>query len=262
LFFFPRQQDSTDQIMITTTIKPTLAKSYDGQDVSGWLMSEKLDGVRAIWNGEDFISRNGNVFDVPESFKAAMPSVALDGELWMGRGKLQETVSVIRSGKQDPRWEQIKFHVFDAPMFDATFQERIKYCAELLESNLFAVAVPHSRCGSQIDLHLLCRQIVSDGAEGLMVRDPNSQYIQGRTNKLLKYKIITSDEGKVISTTGKLDSIAVEWRGMIVNLGTGFDAATRKNPPAIGSIVTFEYRGFTDSGLPRNTSFVSVRDYE
>lgn len=226
-------------------------------------MSEKLDGIRAIWNGEDFISRNGNVFNVPEWFKNAMPSVVLDGELWMGRSMLQETAGIVRSNKtEDPRWEKIKFHVFDAPMFDGAFQDRIKYCAELLESNPVAVAVPHSKCGSEIDLHLLCRQIVSDGGEGLMIRDPESKYIQGRTNKLLKYKIINSDEGKVVSTTGNIDSIAIEWNGMIVNLGSGFDSATRKNPPAIGSIVTFEYRGFTDSGLPRNTAFVAVRDYE
>jgi len=249
--------------MTATMIKPMLAQSYDGQDVSGWLMSEKLDGVRAIWNGEDFISRNGNVFEVPEWFKNAMPKVCLDGELWMGRGQFQETVGIVRSKKpQDPRWEKIKFHVFDAPEFNGVFKDRIKYCAELLASNLVAVAVPHSRCGSVIDLHLLCSQIVSEGAEGLMVRDPESKYIPRRSDRLLKYKLTNSDEGKLVSITGKMKSISISWRGMIVNIGTGFDSLTRKNPPAIGSTVTFEYRGFTDSGLPRNAAFVSVRDYE
>lgn len=243
--------------------KPMLAQSYDGQDVDGWLMSEKLDGVRAIWTGEMFVSRNGNTFEVPEWFKSSMPKVCLDGELWMGRGRFQETVGIVRSKKpQDPRWHQIKFHVFDAPEFDGVFCDRLKYCAELLESNPVAVVVPHSRCGSVIDLHLLCSQIVSDGAEGLMVRDPQSKYIPRRSDRLLKYKLTNSDEGQLVAITGKMKSILISWRGMLVNIGTGFDSLTRKNPPAIGSIVTFEYRGFTDSGLPRSPSFVTVRDYE
>lgn len=251
--------------MQLTAIKPMLAQSYDGQDVDGWLMSEKLDGVRAVWNGENFLSRNGNAFNVPEWFKSSMPSVTLDGELWMGRGRFQETVGIVRSNKpQDPRWHEIKFHVFDAPMFDGGFSDRLKYCAELLESNSVAVAVPHSRCGSVIDLHLLCSQIVADGGEGLMVRHPSSAYVQSRSNKLLKYKLTNSDEGELVSIAGKGKTLCmgISWRGMIVNIGTGFDAATKKNSPAIGSIVTFDYRGFTDSGLPRCASFVAVRDYE
>ena len=125
--------------MQLTALKPMLAQSYDGQDVDGWLMSEKMDGVRGLWNGEQFLSRNGNVFDVPEWFKSSMPSVTLDGELWMGRGRFQETVGIVRSNKpQDPRWHEIKFHVFDAPMFDGGFSDRLKYCAELLESNSVA----------------------------------------------------------------------------------------------------------------------------
>jgi len=32
-------------------------------------MSEKLDGVRAFWNGNDFYSRAGNKFNAPDWFK-------------------------------------------------------------------------------------------------------------------------------------------------------------------------------------------------
>lgn len=31
-------------------------------DPTGWWMSEKLDGVRAYWDGEAFVSRRGNQF--------------------------------------------------------------------------------------------------------------------------------------------------------------------------------------------------------
>jgi DNA ligase-1 len=37
---------------------------------------------RAYWNGKNFYSRQGNLFHAPDFFKAALPKVALDGEIW------------------------------------------------------------------------------------------------------------------------------------------------------------------------------------
>ena len=65
-----------------------LAKVHeqDKQDPTGWLMSEKLDGVRCFWNGRNMYTRNGNLFYPPTWFKDALPKdVALDGELWTKR---------------------------------------------------------------------------------------------------------------------------------------------------------------------------------
>ena len=42
-----------------------LLETYKDQNISGWLMSEKLDGVRAYWDGEKLISRGGKVFAAP-----------------------------------------------------------------------------------------------------------------------------------------------------------------------------------------------------
>ena len=50
-----------------------------------WYMSEKLDGVRAFWNGTDFYSRNNNIFQAPKWMKEKRPRFPLDGELWKGR---------------------------------------------------------------------------------------------------------------------------------------------------------------------------------
>lgn len=61
-----------------------LAKSYEPEkhDPSGWLMSEKLDGVRCYWNGSKMYTRNGNSFYAPKEWQDKLPKIALDGELW------------------------------------------------------------------------------------------------------------------------------------------------------------------------------------
>ena len=64
-----------------------LTKYRPGMDIAGWYMSEKLDGVRAYWNGRELLSRTGNRFAAPHWFTAGFPSFELDGELWIGRGR-------------------------------------------------------------------------------------------------------------------------------------------------------------------------------
>jgi len=62
-----------------------LEKYRPGMDISGWYMSEKLDGVRTYWNGEELLSRQGNAFAAPPWFLADFPPFELDGELWRGK---------------------------------------------------------------------------------------------------------------------------------------------------------------------------------
>ncbi|NQW99944.1 DNA ligase, partial [bacterium] len=73
-----------------------LAKTYEGENPKGWLMSEKLDGVRALWNGRELMTRNGNVILAPGWCTSALPAVSLDGELWAGRGGFQRVLGIIR----------------------------------------------------------------------------------------------------------------------------------------------------------------------
>ena len=96
----------------TTTKPPMLAKNWDNTTrPDGWWMSEKLDGIRAIWDGENFRSRGGNIFHAPAWFKAGMPQLPLDGELFVGRGKFNDAVSIVRATSKD--WTPIKYLVFD-----------------------------------------------------------------------------------------------------------------------------------------------------
>ena len=92
----------------TGCIKVMLAHNYDPEkhDPTGWLMSEKLDGVRCYWNGTNMYSRNGNPFYAPDEWKAKLPKMALDGELWTSRDNFQKIVSIVRKhGKDTEEWK-------------------------------------------------------------------------------------------------------------------------------------------------------------
>jgi DNA ligase-1 len=66
-----------------------LAHRWEEQDPTGWWLSEKLDGVRAYWDGKQFISRLGNAYLAPDWFIEGLPEFPLDGELFAGRGRFQ-----------------------------------------------------------------------------------------------------------------------------------------------------------------------------
>ncbi len=107
-----------------------LAKSWDQDkhNPKGWLMSEKLDGVRCFWDGANMYSRAGHEFHPPKWFKNILPqNVALDGELWTKRDDWATSVSIVRKKVGDAEeWKQIFFVVYDAPLIDAKFSIRLK----------------------------------------------------------------------------------------------------------------------------------------
>lgn len=227
-----------------------LAASWAGENPAGWLISEKLDGVRAIWTGSELLSRNGKRFNAPASFIAALPAgIALDGELWMGRGKFQATVSAVRGSD----WSGVRFMVFDAPEADGGFESRLAVARAALAGSAVAEVVRHDVCLGLPDMDTRLADVVADGGEGICLRRAGSPYISGRYSGLLKRKLADTAEATVANH--RENSLTVRWGA--VEFGLACIAQ-----PAIGSVVTFSYRGLTDSGRPRFASFVGVRDYE
>src|SRR5438552_10550272 len=85
-----------------------LAERWDNAaNLSGWLMSEKLDGVRCYFDGKQFLSRQGNLFHAPEWFLEGLPDTPLDGELWIDRKKFQRTVSIVRRQDKTELWKEV-----------------------------------------------------------------------------------------------------------------------------------------------------------
>jgi DNA ligase-1 len=248
-----------------------LAHAWGGDvDLTGWWMSEKLDGVRAYWDGKRFLSRLGNPFYPPRWFVDALPDHPLDGELWAGRKLFQRTVSIVRRQDQSEEWRKVSFLVFDGPGFDAAFEERLERCrTSLAARGLEHVKVhDHVRCEGVAHLKRELARVEGLGGEGLMMRRPGSKYEVGRSATLLKVKSFRDAEAKVIDHLpgtgkhkGRLGALLVAMPdGTRFSVGTGFCDAERGAPPPIGAIVTYRYQELSDGGVPRFPSYVGVRD--
>lgn len=105
------------------------------QDVSGWLMSEKFDGVRCFWSGSELYTRTGVVIKAPAFFTKDFPRSPLDGELYIGKNSYEETVKTIMNGKKDHEgWLKMSFIVFDAPSINLGFKHRLNMLEKVFKS--------------------------------------------------------------------------------------------------------------------------------
>jgi DNA ligase-1 len=248
-----------------------LAERWDRlADLSGWWMSEKLDGVRAYWDGWRFLSRLGNVYHAPDWFVEGLPEVPLDGELWIDRKMFQRTVSIVRRQDKNDLWREVRYLVFDAPAHGGHFEERLEFIQAILVARKpsFAAAHPHDVCKGPDHLSRELARIEALGGEGVMLRQPRSKYEVGRSATLLKVKSFLDAEGRVVGHKagagrhkGRLGALQVELAdGTRVDVGTGFSDAEREQPPQIGSIITFRYQELSEAGVPRFPSYVGVRE--
>lgn len=249
-----------------------LAQTYRGQvDVSRYLISEKLDGVRALWNGKTLSFRSGKEIQAPRWFLEGLPKQSLDGELWMGRGSFERLSGVVRrDSPDDAEWRQVRYMIFELPGAAGSFRER----AEAIQQIVRRANVPwlsEIEQFSLLDRGSLKRsldQVVGAGGEGLMLHLADASYETGRSEVLLKVKPWQDTEavvvgyqagkGRFIGMLGALKVRTPEGREFL--LGTGFSDAQRRLPPAIGATVTYRFRNLTGNGLPRFASFLRVRE--
>jgi len=253
-------------------IKPTLAKSWDeSHNPKGWLLSEKLDGIRAIWTGSELITRNQNTIHAPAWFINQLPQgTALDGELWIDRGQFQLTSSIVRKLEPvDSEWEQIKFMVFDCPSITGPHSQRMIEVEKHCTARGPIQAVKHTACRSRRHLETFTQKIIDQRGEGTMLRQPNALYTQSRTGDLRKHKMfIDSDavvtgyapgKGKHEGVVGALLVHSATDNKIKFRVGTGLSDAQRREPPAIGSTIIVEHDGYTNAGKPRFPTFLGQR---
>ena len=177
------------RVQLTDKLLDTIGAPQPGE---GWYASEKYDGLRGIWTGKELISRpskekgsktfRGKVFNfVPESFLRLLPpGVALDGEIWMGRGKFQK-VAGLSNLKVTPKqteeyistlWDDVVFKVFDSPSTPGPYEERMKVVGSLLGTDPRVQLVDSYLVKNDEHLMDLYKKLTSSGAEGLMLRAP------------------------------------------------------------------------------------------
>lgn len=249
-------------------LEPLLARNAPpGIDPRPYLVSEKLDGVRALWDGATLRFRSGRAVAAPAWFLAALPKTPLDGELWMGRRRFDELSGAVRRAEPvDAEWRRIRYRVFELPAGEGSFEQR----AERLQALTSDVVVPveQLRFKSNAELRAKLKQLVDAGGEGLMLHRADAPLASGRSDLLLKLKPEADAEAVVVGHepgkgrfAGMLGALQVQTPdGLRIKLGTGLSEAQRRNPPPVGATVTYRYRELTPSGKPRFASFLRVAD--
>lgn len=194
-----------------------------GQPPGGWWASEKMDGLRVLWNGEALVTRSSPGKD-PKAFCSAPawflawlpPGFALDGELWMGKQRFHDVAGISNAREaDDARWREVRYVVFDAPAAPGPLEARL----DAARAALKATPKPKPKGTSPVSVvfstrvkdgeHLaaLMRDALAGGGEGLILRAPGSAYVPKRSKLMLKLKGSQDAEavvtGRELATAGK-----------------------------------------------------------
>lgn len=248
----------------------------------GWYVSEKYDGYRAIWNGREFVSRNGNIFVTPQWFKDWFPNdKALDGELFMGRESFEKHGLLKKKIAIDSEWKKanVNFQIFDSPTIKGDFETRQLQIKKIIELSCKKKGVgkcplkytTQTKISSEKQLYSTFDKLTKKGAEGVMIRSPHSPYETKRSSHLLKVKQLFDDECKIIgfkAGSGKYTGMLGAFKCQMVKNPkvkftiSGMNDTIRKNylkTHPIGTIVTFTYMGLSAKGVPRHPNYLRIR---
>lgn len=244
-----------------------------GRSPQGFLVSEKFDGVRAVWDGQRLCFRSGRMIAAPVWFLQGLPQHPLDGELWLGHGQFDLLSGVVRQQRpDDAQWRSVRYLVFDTPgqagPFEARWQALQTVISAAGQTWLQRVAQwrVHDAAALQQDL----QSVVQAGGEGLVLHHADALWRPGRSDALFKLKPENDDEAQVIGHqpgqgrhAGQTGALWVRTPdGLEFELGSGLNDAQRRQPPPVGSWVTYRYRDRTSRGLPRFATFVRARPPE
>ncbi len=263
------------EVLTKTTPNVLLAHNAPpGLDPAGYWVSEKYDGVRALWDGKTLRFRSGRIVAAPPWFIAKLPATPLDGELWMGHGTFDALSGAVRRTQPlDAEWQKVKYMVFELPNAEGTsttFTQRIWQMQAIVKTAGWPQlqAVEQTEIASHVALQARLKAVVAAGGEGLVLHRASAPVTSGRSDVLLKLKAALDAEAEVVGHVpgkgkfeGMLGALEVKTTGgQTFKLGTGLSDAQRQNPPAIGSTVTYTYRDVTPSGKPRFASFLRVHE--
>jgi DNA ligase 1 len=246
---------------------PLALDAPDDLHPAGHLVSEKYDGVRAIWDGRALRFRSGLPVPAPAGFLQRLPPAPLDGELWLGRGQFEATSGLVRRlAATDAEWQGLRYMVFDLPWAEGGFARRHARLQALLRqlSDPVVQVVPQAILPDRAALLQQLDAVVQAGGEGLVLRRADAPYAAGRSASMLKLKPLQDAEAVVLAPlgrhAGRLGALQVRSdSGHVFQIGTGFSDAERVAPPAPGQRITYAYRGLTEAGVPRFASYVRVR---
>ena len=217
-------------------IKPQLAKQADkvtNRKIfdNDWLISRKLDGVKALFYYRDgeihTASRGGDDYDYSTihlrtypplvRFFEEHPTVTLDGELYKFGESLQTCSGAARMEKNAVDCDWLQYWIYDcyiADNPDMIAEDRYKFLVDKLnhklgmfmyhspednENNEPVRLLTHYHVSGWDNMKNLHDEWVAQGFEGAVITDPSKSYKVGsRCNNLIKIKQYKSEDFKVV----------------------------------------------------------------
>lgn len=252
-------------IPIVTSAHPIpiqLALSYQHQDVSRYLVSEKYDGIRCYWDGKQLWTRHGHLIHAPTSFIADFPTQPLDGELWIDYQHFSAVEKLIaQQHTTAQQWQNVHYMVFDLPRDRAIFKIRYQHLKALLNhsSSAHITLVEQYPLLNAQQLNQRLAHVIAHHGEGLVLHLKLGLYQAGRSGHLLKLKPADDAEATIIGYRkghgkyrGMTGALIVKMSdGRTFAIGSGLTDKLRAHPPVIGTRITFRYNGLTRHHLPR-----------
>lgn len=248
-----------------------LLKTYNkNYDISGWVYSEKLDGIRAIWDKKQLLSKNNLPILAPESWLKDFPDFRIDGELYTKRNDFENISSIVNSfDKNATKWEEIKLYVFDVPDQKGNLFERLNVLQNWIEKHPKVNIKIIEQKSIDRDIYEILDDYVKSGAEGIVLRDPKAKYIPKRSDKILKLQPNFDSECRVVALTynekNEPKSIKCKWFGsddigVVIDDGVVFKLSLigkhKQNPPKVGDIVKFSYKKLSKNYVPMFANIV------
>lgn len=249
-----------------------LAEVYAADvDVTQYWVSEKFDGVRAQWDGHALHFRGGGRVPAPAWFTAGFPAMPLDGELWIARNQFDAISGTVRKLEPvDAEWRQVKYLLFELPGANGDFSARVLQMQTLVAQAgvPWLQAVVQTRVAGRDELKKRLDAVIRQHGEGLMLHRADAPYLTGRSDALLKLKPWLDAEavvvghvpgqGKYQGMTGALQMEMPD--GKRFRIGSGLPDSLRRQPPPLGTRITYRYQQLTKKGLPRFPRYLRVRE--
>lgn len=272
-----------DKVLLAENIESAVAKLARRkiEFPKGWWVSEKFDGYRAVWNGQSFVSRTNKPYHVPVWFAEKMPkSVALDGELWLGRNAFEACGIFRKKNPVDDEWKDVKYQVFDVMNINGQdiqskpFEERQRLLKDIVSNgkNSPIEITEQLEVETKEQYEEMFNSIVRAGGEGIMLRQPNSPYECKRSLTLLKMKVVRDMECRIVGYkmgTGKYSGKLGSFRCCLltdeelvfhVSGMTDKIRDTYETSHPCGTVITIAYNDVTATGVPRHPRYIRIRN--
>lgn len=248
-------------------IHPVVLQDIDTINVKDYFVSEKLDGVRAYWDGKNLLSRSGKNLNPPKWFIEDFPPFAIDGELFTKQNDFENIVSIVKNQQNKDLWKYLSLYVFEVPNKEGNFSKRLEKLQNFLKQHpaKFIQIIPQNEFQTKEELLSFIKQIKQKDGEGVILRKKEGVYTTGRNSSLLKYKFFFDSECEIIEyQKGKgkyadvIGSFTCKDGAKIFRIGSGLSEDFRKNPPKIGSIITYKFYKTTKNNMPRHPVFLRI----